>query len=85
MEQRKFETINLAMSNGETLSAPMGVWLAAILASLPDPTRAVIVDTVAKMIEEAEKNSKLVRPGHHIMKAEGFNIGFKLSQGGNVG
>ena len=85
MEQGKFETITLTQPNGEKLAAPIGVWLAAILASLPDPTKNVVNETVAKMIKEATAKSTLVKPGHHVMKAEGFNLGFKLGQGKNGG
>lgn len=81
------ETITLDLPNGEKLSAPVGFWLAAVLSALPDPTRAVVNETVGNMIKQAKNkpNLQVAKPGHHVMRAEGFNFGARFGPNRNGG
>lgn len=68
-----FDTITLNLDNGEEIQAPIGMWLAALLSSMPNDQQTRIKETVAHMVEQAQ--NPIVRPKRHIMKAEPFNLG----------
>ena len=70
------DNISLELENGETLTAPIGVWLAGVLASLPDTQRTLIQERVSKMVQHA-KGTRIKTPKNHILSAEPLHLNFK--------
>lgn len=73
-------TITLNLDNGETLSAPIGIWLAAMLSSLPHEQQTAVKEQVAQMV----RDQKLLIPQHHRIDAEPLNMNFKGHGNGSV-
>lgn len=81
MEQpQKFNMITLDLPNGEKLSAPVGIWLTGLLATLSEEQRTKVNETVGKMVEQVKNKPVLhiAKSGHHVMQAEGFNVGTRF-------
>ena len=51
--------IELQLENGVKLSAPFGVWLAAILATSPAEQQTAIKEQVGQMMEQQERSNVL--------------------------
>ena len=68
-------TIELKLDNGDTLSAPLGMWLAAILATLPPEEQTSVKEKVGQMVKQ--QNGVLI-PGHHVLKADPLNLNFRM-------
>lgn len=85
MANDKLSMITLTLPNGEVLEAPVGIWLTAMLSAMggsKDPAVVQlsqdVVNTVGNMIKQSKGVSPIARPGHHVMKAEGINLGAML-------
>jgi len=67
-------TITLNLNNGQEISAPIGIWLAALLATLPEHQQTGVKERVAQMMEKPH----LVASHNHVLKAEPLNIQMKV-------
>ena len=70
------DQVTLNFENGETLSAPTSVWFAALLAELPAAEQVKITQRVGNMLAEAKARSTILKPGHHVLKAEPLELNF---------
>ncbi len=89
MEKQPFSSITVKMDNGENLSAPVGIWLTALLASLKGSSDPIlrelersIVTTVEQMATEA-RSRQIIQPKHHVLHAEPLHLGIKVNGGNN--
>jgi len=71
--------IELQLENGETLSAPLGIWLAAVLATLTPEQQTAVKERVGQMT----KQSVLV-PRGHVLKADPLNLNFRTLNDGSI-
>ena len=68
-------TIELKLDNGDTLSAPLGMWLAALLATLSPEQQTSVKERVGQMVKQ---QNGVCFPGHHVLKADPLNLNFRM-------
>jgi len=67
------DTISLDLENGDKLSAPLGIWMAALLASLSPEQQTAVKERVGQMA----KQKNVLAPTGHILKADPLNLNFR--------
>ena len=67
-------TIELQLENGDKLSAPLGIWLTAVLSTLSSEQQTAVKERVSQMT----KRNSVVIPAGHVMKADPLNIHFRI-------
>ena len=73
-------TIELKLENGDTLSAPLGIWLAALLATLSPEQQTSVKEHVGQMM----KQQSLLVPRGHVLKADPLNLNFRTLNDGSI-
>ena len=66
-------TIVLELDNGDKLSAPLGIWLAAMLATLSPQQQTNVKERVGQMM----KQQNVLVPQAHVLTAEPLNLNFR--------
>lgn len=73
-------TIELQLDNGEKLSAPLGIWMAALLATLSPEQQTSVKERVGQMV----KQQNVLAPRGHVLTAEPLNLSFRTSNDGSI-
>ena len=73
-------TITLRLENGTELSAPIGIWLAGLLAILPEAQQAAIKEKVGQMMTQPH----LIAAHHHTLDAEPLILNLKGKGHGRI-